>query len=201
MPASSHSPAEPDLRPSTSEWHLVKRAREGSPSAIAALFTRYSSWLRRWTHGRLPRWVRGAIDTSDLVQDSLHHTLSRLPWFEPDHAGALRAYLRRAVDNRIRDEMRRAAYRLSVIAPDDPLRHSEEAAAQFRQLVDDDTWRRYRAGLKQLNGRDRRLIVGRAELGYNYRQLALTVRLPSAEAARKGVRRALARLLDAMPDP
>ncbi len=103
-----HLSTSDDPRLSTSEWHLLQRAREGSPSAIAVLFTRYSSWLRRWTHGRLPRWVRGVIDTSDLVQDSLHQTFSRLPWFEPEHAGALRAYLRRAVDNRIRDELRRA---------------------------------------------------------------------------------------------
>ena len=173
----------------------------GSPSAIAALFTRYSSWLRRWTHGRLPRWVRGVVDTSDLVQDSLRHTLSRLPWFEPEHAGALRAYLRRAVDNRIRDEMRRAVYRRSVVAPDTPLRLSEDAAPQFTRLVNDEAWERYLEGLRQLNARDRRLIVGRAELGYNYRQLAFTEGLPSADAARKAVQRALARLLGAMPAP
>ena len=201
MAAPPHSPADSDLRPSTSEWHLLKRAQAGSSSAIATLFTRYSFWLRRWTHGRLPRWVRGVIDTSDLVQESLHHTFSRLAWFEPEHAGALRAYLRRAVDNRIRDELRRAVFRRGAIAPDVPLRFTDDATAQFAQLVDDQAWRRYIQGLKQLNARDRRLIVGRAELGYNYRQLAFTERLPSADAARKAVRRALARLLAAMPDP
>ena len=179
----------------------LERARAGSPSAVGALFTRYSSWLRRWTHGRLPRWVRGAVDTSDLVQDSLHHTFSRLPEFEPEHAGALRAYLRRAVENRIRDEMRRAAFRLSVIVPDDPVRLTDEATAQFRQIVDDEAWGRYLQGLERLNARDRRLIVGRAEFGYSYRQLAFTERLPTPDAARKAVRRALVRLLGAMPDP
>jgi len=201
MPRPSRAPLETPPGTSTSEWHLLARARQGSPSAVGALFTRYSSWLRRWTHGRLPRWVRGAVDTSDLVQDSLHHTFSRLPEFEHEHAGALRAYLRRAVVNRIRDEMRRAAFRLSTIAPDDPVRHSDEATAQFRQLVDDEAWGRYLQGLKRLNARDRRLLVGRAELGYSYRQLAFTERLPSPEAARKAVGRALVRLLGAMPDP
>ena len=85
--------------------------------------------------------------------------------------------------------------------PEDPLRLSEDAAPQFTQLVDDEAWRRYLEGLKQLSVRDRRLIVGRAELGYNYRQLAFTEGLPSADAARKAVQRALARLLVAMPDP
>ena len=68
-------------------------------------------------------------------------------------------------------------------------------------LVDDEAWGRYLQGLKRLNARDRRLIVGRAELGYSYRQLAFTERLPSPEAARKAMRRALVRLLGAMPDP
>ena len=105
----------------------------------------------------------GAVDTSDLVQDSLHHTFSRLPEFEPEHAGALRAYLRRAVVNGIRDEMRRAAFRLSAIAPDDPVRVTDEATAQFRQLVDDQAWGRYRQGLERLNARD--LLVRRGLLG------------------------------------
>ena len=201
MPRPPRAPVETPPGTSTSEWQLLARARQGSPSAVGALFTRYSSWLRRWTHGRLPRWVRGAVDTSDLVQDSLHHTFSRLPEFEPEHAGALRAYLRRAVVNRIRDEVRRTAFRLSAVAADDPVRLTDAATPQFRQLVDDEGWGRYLQGLKRLNARDRRLIVGRAELGYSYRQLAFTERLPSPDAARKAMRRALVRLLGAMPDP
>ena len=48
----------------------------------------------------------------------------------------------------------------------------------------------------RLKGRDRRLIVGRAECGYSYRQLAFMERLSSAEAARKAMGRALRRLID-----
>ena len=72
---------------------------------------------------------------------------------------------RRTVVNRIRDEMRRAAFRLSTIVPDDPVRLTDEVTAQFRQLVDDEAWGRYLQGLKRLNARDRRRLVGRAELG------------------------------------
>ena len=49
-------------------------------------------------------------------------------------------------------------------------------------------------GLKHLSARDRRLIVGRAELGYNYEQRAFIERLPSPEAARMALQRALVRL-------
>ena len=148
----------------------------------------------------MPQWVRGALDTSDLVQDTLHHTLARLKWFESKHASVLRVYLRRAVDNRIRDEMRRAACRRDAALPADPPRLSDAAAPQLRQLMDDEIWRHYREGLTHLSARDRRLIVSRAELGYNYQQIAFLEGLRSTNSARKAVRRALVRLIGAMPD-
>ena len=199
-PPSSNGPGEPDPRGSTSERRLLEHARQRSQAALDTLFRRYASWLRVWARGRLPRWVRGALDTSDLVQDALHHTFARLRWFESRHAGALRAYLRRAVENRIRDELRRAVVRQDSTMPAEPVRVFEDAAPQFQQLMDEATWGRYLEGLKHLPGRDRRLVVGRAELGYNYRQLAFIESLPSADAARKATRRAVVRLIDAMPD-
>ena len=177
----------------------MERARRGSRSAVNALFNRNASWLRRWARGRLPQWARGAVDTSDLVQDTLHHAFARLPWFQSKHAGALRAYLRRSLENRVRDELRRATCRLGNPSPSEPLRPLHNAP-QLQQLMDDETWGRYRQGLKLLSARERRLVVGRAELGYNYRQLAFVERLSSADTARKAVQRALARLIDVMPD-
>ena len=78
---------------------------------------------------------------------------------------------------------------------------SEDGAPQLRQLRDVQAWRRYVDGLKCLKPRERRLIVGRAELGYTYRQLALVERLPSADAARMALKRALVRLSDVIPEP
>ena len=167
--------------------------------AVDALFERYRSWLRRWARGRMPTWVRGDLDTSDLVQDTLQHTFTRLPFFESKHAGVLRAYLQHAVENRIRDKLRHATRRLDATLPDAPVRLSDAAAPQYRQLVDEETWRRYQKGLERLTDRDRRLIVGRAEFGYSYRQLAFVERMPSAEAARKALGRAVRRLIDVMP--
>ena len=169
---------------SSSEQGLLERARTGNRSAINALFERYLSWLRRWARGRLPVWVRGSVDTSDLVQDTLYRTFARLDAFESKQAGALRIYLRRALENRIRDELRRAARRRDSIAPDERVRLLADAARQLQQLIDGETWRRYLKHLKQLSPRDQRLIVGRAELDYNYQQLALVEDLPSPDAAR-----------------
>ena len=115
----------------------------------------------RWARGRLPQWVRSDIDTSDLVQDALQHTFARLPFFESKHVGALRVYLQHAVENRIRDRLRRTTRRLDLIMPDAPARAPESAAPQHQQLIDDETWRRYLGGLGRLTDRERRLIVGR----------------------------------------
>ena len=50
-------------------------------------------------------------DTQDLVQETLLQTFNRIDVFEPAREGALQAYLRQAVMNRIRDEIRRKARR------------------------------------------------------------------------------------------
>ena len=185
-----------------SEQRLLNQVRRGSPSAVEALFARYAPWLRRRASGRLPQWARAWISTSDLVQDVLHHTFARLNWFESKHVGALRAYLRRAVENRVQDELRRATRRLdrARLAPgEEPLRPFDDAAPQHQQLLQDEMWARYREGLKRLKARDRRLIVGRAELGYNYAHLAAIEGLPTPDAARKALKRALIRLSKFMP--
>ena len=185
---------------SASERRLLARARRGSRSAIDTLFTRYRSWLRRRSRGRLPPWARDGIDTSDIVHDTLHQTFARLDSFEPRHARALQGYLLRAVENRINDQLRRAKRRLNAIMPDAPASLSDSAAPQYRRLVDDETRKRYAAGLERLTDRDRRLIVGRAELGYSYRQIAFMERLSSEAVARKALTRALRRLVDVMSD-
>lgn len=104
----------------------------------------------------------------------------------------------RAVQNRINDQARRAWRRLNVIMPDASAPLSDSAAPQHQQFVDDETWKRYVSGLERLTDRDRRLIVGRAELGYSYRQIAFMERLSSEAVARKALARALRRLVDGM---
>ena len=139
-----------DSRGVAAEQRLLERVRQGSLSAVDALFERYAPWLRQWARGRLPPWVRGAIDTSDLVQDTLHHTFARLGGFKSKQASALRAYLRRGVENRIRDQMRRTIRRRESIAPDERILLSEEGAPQHQALVDDEAWRRHLDGLARL---------------------------------------------------
>jgi RNA polymerase sigma-70 factor (ECF subfamily) len=64
---------------------LLARARTGDTEALNALCARYLPRLQKWAHGRLPAWARGALDTHDLVQDTLAHVVQRLGSFEPRH--------------------------------------------------------------------------------------------------------------------
>ena len=135
-----------------------------------------------------------------MVQDTLLQTFKRIAYFEPKRDGAFRAYLRLAVDNRIRDEMRRVARRPKVDPSETTDLLIDAGPSALQQLITDEMWARYLQGLQSLTPRERRLIVGRAEMGYSYKQLALIDGRTSPDAARMALRRALVRLSDEMPD-
>ena len=178
------------------EGRLLQLARRGNPSAVEELFKRYRSWLRRWARGRMPAWVRDGIDTSDLVHDALCRTFVRLESFRSNRTAALRAYLQRAVENRIHDQCRRARRYSGMNIPDDAAWVCGSGPSGHDQFLEDEGWRDYRDALSRLTARERRLIVGRVQMGYGYRQLALVEGMPTADAARKALGRAMRKLID-----
>jgi RNA polymerase sigma-70 factor (ECF subfamily) len=181
-----------DGAPPWTSVDLLHRARQGDESALASLFRRHFGWLHRWTQGRMPRWIRRFADTSDVVQDVLMHTFRRLDAFDPRGRHALRAYLRKATQNRIRDEFRRAgrAPQVEPIGPD----HPDSQPSPLDVAMGAEEAARYRAALVRLKAEDRELIVGRFQMGYSYEQLALATGRVSAEATRTAVKRALVKL-------
>jgi RNA polymerase sigma factor (sigma-70 family) len=169
---------------------LLERARAGESSALSALFDRHAHYLRGWGHRKLPAWARRCADTADLVQDTLLQTLKRLPFFQPRGSGAMRAYLRQALMNRIRDELRRvAASGVGVDIAELPL--SDGAPSPYSRAEHEERMRRYRRALKGLRPEERRLIVARFHLGYSHEQIALAFGKSSVDAARMSVRRAV----------
>ena len=90
---------------------LLERARAGDRAAADALFARCLPPLSRWARGRLPQWARDLADTQDVVQEALVQTFKHLETFDARGEGALQAYLRQAVMNRIRDHIRRVGRR------------------------------------------------------------------------------------------
>ena len=188
-------PVEPDADVDSS-MALWERARKGDSGALNRLFARYLPRLHRWAHGRVPTWARDGADTADFVQETVLSTLRRLDAFEPQREGALMAYLRRSLLNRIRDQFRLFSRRPDMDSLSDGL--AEQVASDDESPLDAAVSRadqqRYRAALVRLRPIDRRAIVASIELGYSYEQLALVLNKPSAPAARLAVRRALIRL-------
>ena len=173
---------------------LVVRARAGDRLAVEALLQRCLPKLRRWAHGRLPAAARGNLDTGDLVQETVLHVLRRLDTFEPRHVGAMQAYLRQSVINRIRDEVRRIARHPAATELPDDLQ--ADVMSPLESIVQAEAYQRYRTALEQLSPRDRELIVARIEAQWTVPEIAERFRLRTVDAARMAVTRALRRLTD-----
>jgi RNA polymerase sigma-70 factor (ECF subfamily) len=190
--ADSHQPAVP----TESTIELLARAREGDCTAIERLFARHLRPLQRFARGRMPAWARGLTDTDDVVQDALLQTFKRIDRFESRHPGALQAYLRQAVMNRVRDEVRRQARLPNHVDADDVDRGWRGSALE--QTVGFETMAAYEQGLSRLRPEEREAIIGRLEMGFSYEELALALEKPTADAARKAAQRALVRLAQEM---
>jgi RNA polymerase sigma-70 factor (ECF subfamily) len=179
-----------------SSLELLASARAGDREALERLLARQMPRLRRWATGRLPAWARDREDTDDLVQETVIQTLRKLEGFEPRHEGALQAYLRQALMNRIRDAFRRAGRRPEAVPLDDGQQADE--ASPLELAIGRESMERYEAALASLRDQDREAIIARVELGYSYDELAELLGKPSPEAARMAVTRAMRQLAEAM---
>jgi RNA polymerase sigma-70 factor (ECF subfamily) len=192
MAESSFKPS--DAVESTSE--LVDRAKQGEREALERLFARQLPALRRWARGRLPRRFRDLEDTEDLVQDTAIRVMDRIATFVSRHPGALQAYLRQAVVNRIRDEIRRAGRSPEITELDDREKHA--GASPLDEAIGSEAVERYERALARLRAEDREVIIARVEMENSYDEIAQLFGKPSADAARMAVHRALVRLAEEM---
>lgn len=177
---------------------LLAKAKTGDRPAIDRLFERCLPPLRRWARGRLPQYARHLLDTDDLVQETAMRMLAHVESFEPRSEGALQAYLRQALANRIRDEIRVVARRPVASSLEPGAQHVDEQASPLEQAIGREALETYETALKRLRASDREAIVARIELQYSYQQLAEALGKPSVEAARMTVARALVRLASEM---
>lgn len=180
-----------------SSFALVQRAHNGDLDAQNELCARYLPRLQRWAHGRLPAWARGgALDTHDLVQDTFIQVLRRIGEFEPRHEGAFHGYLRQALLNRVRDEIRRA-HRRRPAEPLDTARPTSDPSP-LEEAIGQQALERYEAALARLRPDDREALVLRIEMRYPYAEIATALAKPSVAAAQMAVSRALVRLAEEM---
>ncbi len=179
-----------------STFHLIRRFREGDRQALDRLFERHLPRLQQWAKGRLPRWARDSADTQDLVQETLLQTFNRMDAFEPTREGALQAYLRQAVMNRIRDEIRRKGRRGTQVEFDGT--EIDKARSPLDDAIGMEELERYEAALGRLRPEEREAIILKVELGYTYEEVARLLEKPTADAAHKATKRALVRLAEEM---
>jgi len=179
-----------------STYALVERAKTGDREALDRLFARFLPSLRRWASGRLPRWTRDLMDTDDLVQETVMRALNRIDRFESRHEGALQAYLRQAIVNRIRDEIRRG----KRSPTETPLADNaaDRGASPLELAIGGEALERYESALARLRPEEREAIIARIEMDGTYQDVARALGKPSADAARMAVSRALLRLAEEM---
>jgi len=175
---------------------LINRVKGGDDAALDRLLQRCIPALRRWASGRLPRTARGMLETVDLVQDAVMACLRRLDVFEVRHQGALQAYFRQAVMNRILDIVRQQKRRPDQVEMPDQL--PDVRPSPLEQAIGSENAARYDAAIQRLKPADREAIIGRVELQYSYDELAIVLDKPTAAAARVAVTRAMKRLADEM---
>jgi RNA polymerase sigma factor (sigma-70 family) len=175
-----------------SSFELIRRAQQGDADALNRLLERYMPRLRRWARGRLPDYARDLGDTNDLVQDVVTRTFRNFTNFEQRGEGALQAYLRQALMNRIRDEVRRTIRypNREDLDPEMPGKgRSPLEAAIGQQAIE-----RYEHALARLHDIERQAVIARLELGYSYAEVAALVNKPTAGAARVAISRAVSKL-------
>jgi RNA polymerase sigma-70 factor (ECF subfamily) len=179
-----------------SSFDLVQRANAGDHEALNTLFARYLPRLQRWAHGRVPPAARNALQSHDLVQDTLVRVFEGLPSFKPRHEGAFQAYVRTVLWNRIRD----IARQYQRVGAPDPLdsdiagrEHSPLEWAIFHETSD-----RYEAALERLREEERELIIARIEMGLPHAEIVAMFNKPSVAAVHMAVSRALVRLAEEM---
>jgi RNA polymerase sigma factor (sigma-70 family) len=157
---------------------------------------RYLPRLSRWASGRLPQWARDVSDTDDLVQDTLARSVGNLGQFEARAEGALQAYLRTAVMNRIRDEIRRRRRTPSIGVLDPGIPASGQSPLEA--AIGAEALAKYDRALDRLDPETREAVIARIEMGCSYAEVAELMEKPSVDAARMMVSRALVRLAEEM---
>lgn len=177
---------------SDSSVDLLRKAQSGDRPALERLLARYLPRLRQWASGRLPARARAMVDTGDLVQETVIAACRHLGTLDIRHDGAVQAYLRQAIKNRIIDAYRRSSRRPAhTDLPEDV---AADGVSPLDAAIGEEMRRQYEVGLTSLNDDEREAIVLRIELGCDYADIAARLNKPSADAARMAVTRALAHL-------
>ena len=188
-----------DASTSATTQTLLQRASDGDEQAVDQLFARYAPALNRWASGRLPKGLRDIADTQDIVQDAMLQTFRNLKGFEYRGEGGFQAYLRQAILNRVKAEIRRKVHHPASTALDSGM--EAHGLSPLEHTIGQHTLARYEEALNRLTVQEREAVIARVELGLSHAEIAEILKKPSSDAARMTVARALAKLAQVMKLP
>jgi len=173
---------------------LLHQAQRGDAAAMEILMSRYLPRLNRWASGRLPAYARSLLETNDLVHETLLRAIEGLGTIEETAPGQFQAYLRQAILNRIRDQMRWAQRRAGSKPVSEDL--VDSGSSPLEDAIGADLLARYERAREQLSEDERLFVHLRIELDFDYDDIAAIMNRPSRDAARMGVQRALRKLAE-----
>ena len=165
----------------TATQDLLQLAKLGDGRARDALVARYLPRLARWASGRLPYSARSLLETNDLVQETLVRTLEGLERIEARGPGGFQAYVRSAILNRIRDQLRWAALRPGAGEPSEDLR--DHSPSPLENAIGADVLARYERALSSLSDTEQEVLHLRVELEFGYEEIAAFTGRPTPDAA------------------
>ena len=180
---------------SRSTISLLPLAVRGDEQAAALLLDRMGHQLRRFGHGRLPRWARARYETDDLVQVSLFRGWKHLRRFDGQPSVNFLKWLAAVFKNLVTDETRRAARQGRIESLPDNL-CDPEASVETR-LWSKQRKKLLKAAMRELAPNEAALIHYRLD-AHSFAEMATHFDKPSSDAARVAHNRALRKLKDEM---
>ena len=178
---------------------LLERVRGGDDAARDLLVRRFLPGLQRWARGRLPDSARDLMDTNDLVSVALERSLRRIENLEAETPGSFFAYLRAAVQNGMRDELRRVGRRPERV--EFPENLVDDRPVVLERTLGSGLVQRYEKALETLTPEQQQAVILRIEFGFSYPEIARALGRSSGNAVRMQVSRSLLRLAEAMDVP
>ena len=175
---------------------LLQGAKEGRRDALEALLARYRPRLERWAAGRLPMRARSLLDTGDLVQETLLRAVENLDSIGVRGDGGFEAYVRQAILNRIRDQIRWAQRRAGSDNVSEDL--VDPTPSPLENAIGSDVVRRYEEAMERLSVEERQLLHLRIELDLSYEEIGVMMGRPSPDATRMAIQRCLHKLATTM---
>jgi RNA polymerase sigma-70 factor, ECF subfamily len=142
---------------------LIRRAQEGSPDALNALYERCSGRLLAYVRLRLGREMRSRLESRDILQAALVKSLQHLHELKADNTGSLLGWLARIADNEIRDRadyyqrQRRDAAREMPLDDEAPVPALTRSA--LSRVILDEQAERLEAALESLSPPHREVIL------------------------------------------